>query len=192
MTGGSTGAVIGLDEGENPEESESTDPSSETEEPSSETEEPSSETEPVVVNPTVTLSKTAITVKSRGTATITATVKNGGGDKLYLEYYSGSKWVTKATYNVPNTDTHSQKVTLTNEWWYKTGTLWRCELKDSAGKSLAVSATLKVTTQRYYQNPSGYLQIKDKIIHSWPNRVMKSSATNSRWGKIAGVKRIFK
>lgn len=166
MTGGSTGAVIGLDEGENPEESESTDPSSETEEPSSETEEPSSETEPVVVNPTVTLSKTAITVKSRGTATITATVKNGGGDKLYLEYYSGSKWVTKATYNVPNTDTHSQKVTLTNEWWYKTGTLWRCELKDSAGKSLAVSATLKVTTQRYYQNPSGYLQIKDKITLS--------------------------
>lgn len=145
-----------------------------------------------MVNPTVTLSKTAITVKSRGTATITATVKNGGGDKLYPEYYSGSKWVTKATYNVPNTDTHSQKVTLTNEWWYKTGTLWRCELKDSAGKSLAVSATLKVTTQRYYQNPSGYLQIKDKIIHSWPNRVMKSSATNSRWGKIAGVKRIFK
>ena len=143
-----------------------------TEEPgqTGEPEVPEAPDEPVTPKePSVIPEKLSVSAKSRGTIYMNVKVTDGGGKKLILEYLKGNTWIKKSSVNVPESeegtaDTYVWRAKFSNEWWYETGTKWRFALYEPADGSLLKSGeTITVNTQRYYRNPSGYLQIKDKI-----------------------------
>lgn len=123
-----------------------------------------------VITVKVTKTKTKIngvantfTKKSRKTLTDTVTVYNGYGSKLRLQMYTDGKWVTKKTIQLKNKSKQVVKVKYTKDWWTVSSSKWRMKINSTNGKTGYISKTTKVTTKRYYQNPSRYVQIQDNI-----------------------------
>jgi cell wall-associated NlpC family hydrolase len=77
--------------------------------------------------------------------------------------YSGGKWVTKRTYTLKNTNYESIKIAYSNDWWKYETTYWRLVVDGTSEINSYTSSTIKFKTKRYYQNPSSYVQIKNKI-----------------------------
>jgi len=100
---------------------------------------------------------------SRKTATDTIKVYNGYGRTLKLQMYSSGKWVTKKSITLKNSSSQEVKVTYPNSWWKVTSSKWRLYVASNDGINSYKTDTIKFTTKRYYQNPSKYIQIQDKI-----------------------------
>ena len=97
--------------------------------------------------------------------TFSVTVKVGSpeGRKAKLEMYSNKKWVTKKTITLPKgAGVSSCKITFPNTWW-GTSSTWRLVIPRSHTSEEYTTKTLVIKSSRRYQNPSGYIQIKDSI-----------------------------
>ena len=106
-----------------------------------------------------------LTRKARKSLYDTVTVYNGYGSKLKLQMYNSKtgKWVTKRTVTLKNSSKQVVKVKYTNDWWKVTTSRWRLKIEPTAGKTGWTHRATTVKTNRYYQNPSTYIQIKDSI-----------------------------
>jgi len=105
----------------------------------------------------------SITKKARATISDKITVSPAYGRTVKLQMKVSGKWVTKKTFTLKNTKSSTLTIKYTNDWWKVTSSSWRIVIPASnAGKSYT-SKTITVKTKRYYQNPSKYVQIKDKI-----------------------------
>ena len=83
--------------------------------------------------------------------------------KASLQMKSGKKWVNKKTIKLPKgTSQKSVKITFPNTWWSET-TEWRLVVPATVTTDGFTTETLKIKSQRNYQNPSSYVQIKDTI-----------------------------
>ena len=107
--------------------------------------------------------KKTITKKARLTITDKITVTPAYGRKLRLQMKQNGKWVTKKTYTLKNTNSASLNLVYTKDWWKLTSSSWRVVLPESNEGKSYTTAAIKIKTKRYYQNPSRYIQIKDKI-----------------------------
>lgn len=101
--------------------------------------------------------------RSRGSAYDTITVKNGYGRVLKHQMWNGSQWVTKKSVTLKNTNSQKIKFYYTNDWWKVTSSKWRFTIASNEGATSYTSKTTNLKTKRYYQNPSRYIQIQDKI-----------------------------
>lgn len=104
-----------------------------------------------------------LSYKSRGEAYDTVTVINGYGRILKLQMWNGKNWVTKKSIQLENTSSQRIKVIYTNDWWKVTTSKWRHVIEENDGAQQFISITTELKTKRYYQNPSKYIQIQDKI-----------------------------
>ena len=100
---------------------------------------------------------------ARKSAYDTITVSNGYGRTLKLQMYSNGKWVTKKSVALKNTASQKMKLYYPNNWWKVTSSKWRIYIPSSGAANSYKSNTIKFTTKRYYQNPSNYIQIQNKI-----------------------------
>ena len=73
------------------------------------------------------------------------------------------KWITKKTYRLKNSAQATLNLSFPNDWWKVTSSSWRIVVPESAEGKVFFSSAITVKTKRYYQNPSKYIQIKDKI-----------------------------
>ena len=105
----------------------------------------------------------SITKKARGTVTDKITVTPAYGRTLKIQMYTGGKWVTKKTVTMAETESQTLTLKYPNDWWKVTSSKWRIYMQESSYGKSYMSPTVKITTRRYYQNPSKYVQIKDKI-----------------------------
>ena len=106
---------------------------------------------------------TSKTVKTGKTLSVKIKVKPPLARKAELQMLSGNKWVKKKTIKLPKGEA-KKKVTIKfpNDWW-GTKTSWRLVVPPTATTDGYTSKTLTITAVRNYQNPSQYVQIKDKI-----------------------------
>lgn len=119
---------------------------------------------------TVSKAKTAVsgicksyTRKSRGTIYDKVTVTNPYGRTLRLQRYTGKSWVTEKTYKLGTGKTAAVKVIYSNDWWKVPTSKWRMVLLENSKAGAYTGPAATVHTKRYYQNPSRYIQIQDKI-----------------------------
>lgn len=107
--------------------------------------------------------KTSLTKKSRSVLAKNITVAPAYGRTVKLQMKKNGKWITKKTFRLKETAEDTLKLVFSNDWWKLTSSDWRLAIPESEEGSGFISKIIKVKTKRYYQNPAGYLQIKDKI-----------------------------
>ncbi len=69
----------------------------------------------------------------------------------------------KKTFQTANKKSASLTIIFSNDWWKVTGSAWRIVASESPEGTAFTSSTITVKIRRYYQNPSKYIQIRDKI-----------------------------
>ncbi len=106
---------------------------------------------------TKTYNKTAT-----GTTTDTITIYPSDGRVVYLQYWTGSKWVTKQTYKTQNAYKTDITIGYTKEWYENAKSTWRIYIPQSP-QGLAFTQKVTMTVARKYQPPIGYRQIQDAI-----------------------------
>lgn len=108
--------------------------------------------------------KTKLTAKSRSTLASVLTVKPAYGRTVKLQMKKNGKWVTRKIFKLA-ADEESDKLRLiyTKDWWTVPSSVWRVVIPKSGEGEAFTSKAIKIKTKRYYQNPSRYLQIQDKI-----------------------------
>ena len=134
--------------------------------------------------------KKSLKKKSRSSLSDQITVSPAYGRTVKLQMKKSGHWVTKKTFTLSNTKSSSLKITYPKDWWKVTSSSWRVVIPESSKGKSWTSSTITIKTQRYYQNPSKYVQIKDKIT------LRDSGGYNLRTGymglKVLKVNRYFK
>lgn len=102
-------------------------------------------------------------VKSRSKLTDKITVSPALGRKVRLQLKSKGKWVTKKTYTLGQSKSASLTMEYSKDWWTLPSSSWRVVVSESEEADGFTSSVITVTTKRYYQNPSAYIQIQDAI-----------------------------
>lgn len=100
---------------------------------------------------------------ARYTATDIVKIYNGYGKTLKLQMWKNGQWVTKKTYTLKDKSYQELKVYFPNDWWKVTTSYWRMYIGSGKCTTSFASYDIKLKTKRYYQNPSKYIQIQDKI-----------------------------
>jgi cell wall-associated NlpC family hydrolase len=87
------------------------------------------------------------------------------GRKVYLQMLNSSTkaWETKATYTTSAKNEAEINLVYPSEWYAKVSSSWRVYIPSVLGASSYTSPTITVTAKRVYNNPSGYIQLKEKI-----------------------------
>lgn len=87
------------------------------------------------------------------------------GRKVYLQRYDSTKktWVTKVTYTTPKTKTGSVKLVYPSEWYNQISSKWRVYIPATNKGNSYTSPTINIKTKRVYENPKGYIQLKEQI-----------------------------
>lgn len=87
------------------------------------------------------------------------------GRKVYLQRYDSKKgsWVTKVTYNAPNSSTGSVKLVYPSEWYNQISSKWRVYIPAIDKGNKYTSPTINIKAKRVYENPNGYIKLKEKI-----------------------------
>lgn len=147
----------------------------------------------------VTLTKSATSVsglskkenkKSRSKLTDSITVSPAYGRTVSLQMKSKGKWVTKRTFKLSSAKSSALTLTYPNDWWKRSSSSWRVLIPESDEGKAYTSSTITVSAKRYYQNPSNYIQIKDKI------QLKHSGGYNLKMGymglKVRKVNQYFK
>lgn len=104
-----------------------------------------------------------LTKKSRSSLTDSIIISPAYGRSVQLQMKKNGKWITKKTYRLKNSSKASLNLAFPNDWWKVTSSSWRIVLPESAEGKAFFSSAITVKTKRYYQNPSKYIQIQDKI-----------------------------
>lgn len=106
---------------------------------------------------------TTKSAKAGNTIKITVKVTAPESRKASLQMKNGSKWTTKKTITLPKgTGTSKCTITFPKDWW-NGKTQWRLVIPKNHTASSYTTATLTITAQRKYQNPSSYVQISNSI-----------------------------
>jgi cell wall-associated NlpC family hydrolase len=148
----------------------------------------------VIVRRKTTLSgwPTSKSVRSGNTYSVTVTIGSPDSRKGYLQMKSGSKWVTKKTFNLKKgAGTQKLKVTFPNDWWGKT-TSWRFHIPKNNSSEEYTTKTLKITSTRRYQNPSKYVQISDTISKHGYSYYVSSVLVNGNSTKSDHIEALIK
>ena len=100
--------------------------------------------------------------------TDTIEVNNAYGRELKLQMYNSSKksWETKVTFTTKNDKTDSVKLVYPSQWYNQISSKWRVYIPASNDLKSYTSKTIEVTAKRVYENPKGYIQLKEKITVS--------------------------
>lgn len=152
------------EEPENPSGNMDQEEPGEGEEPSVEPEEPD---DPVIEKKTtkITGKKLKITARARGKVTDKVTVENAGAREVRLQWKNPEtgKWSTLKSFNTTDAEKQEINIIYPSKWWYTEKTTWRMYVKGNDDYSKYISDEIVITSKRYYQNPSKYLQINDEI-----------------------------
>lgn len=87
------------------------------------------------------------------------------GRKVYLQKYDSTKgtWVTKVTYTASNSASCSVKLVYPSEWYNQIASKWRVYIPATDEGNTYTSPTINIKAKRVYENPKGYIQLKEKI-----------------------------
>lgn len=102
-------------------------------------------------------------IKSRSSLSDKITVSPAQGRTLRLQMKSGGKWVTKKTYTLPEKKRGSLEIAYPSDWWKLPSSSWRITISGSNTADAFTSSSITVLAQKYYQNPSNYIQLKNEI-----------------------------
>lgn len=109
---------------------------------------------------------------------------------MSLQIYKSGKWITKKTYTLNNSDNITLKITYPNDWWTQSISKWRIYLPESKEGKSCISPIITINTAKYYQNPTKYIQLQNKI------NLRHAGAYNLNLGymglKVQKVNRYFK
>ena len=121
-----------------------------------------------VKDETVTGLVTKHTQTAGKSLTDTIEVNNAYGRELKLQMYNSSKksWETKVTFTTKNDKTDSVKLVYPSQWYNQISSKWRVYIPASNDLKSYTSKTIEVTAKRVYENPKGYIQLKEKITVS--------------------------
>ncbi len=103
------------------------------------------------------------TKKSRQTIFQDITVTPAYGRTLELQLYQNGQWLTKKSFQLPDSSSAALTAVFPNDWWKVPSSAWRFVVPESDQAAAFTSSSITIKTQRYYQNPSKYIQIQDKI-----------------------------
>jgi cell wall-associated NlpC family hydrolase len=135
------------------------------------------------------------TKKSKATGTtLTVSIKVDPplGRRAQLQMKSGKKWVTKKNITLPKgSEKKTVNITFPNSWWNST-TYWRLVIPPTTTTEGVTTDTLKITSTRYYQNPSGYVQIKDKISKHGYNHYVSPVLVNGSSSRSDHIEALIK
>ena len=97
--------------------------------------------------------------------TNTIEVSPAFGRKVYLQMYNNSNrsWETKATFTTENTETSSVNLVYPSQWYNQVSSKWRVHIPATGQLDGYTSKTINITAKRVYENPSGYIQLKEHI-----------------------------
>lgn len=104
-----------------------------------------------------------LTVKSRQTLSQNLTITPAYGRTAELQLYKNGQWITKKSFQLPNSKSTAITAVFPNDWWTVSTSVWRFVIPENNQAMSYTSDSITVNTQRYYQNPSKYIQIQDKI-----------------------------
>ena len=135
--------------------------------------------------------------KSRKTYRDTITVKGPSGRTLKLQLRKKGSWKTVKKIRLKDSyEKERVKVSFPKTWWTKETTKWRLVLAGNAYAKECKSKTIVLKTKKYYQNPSKYIQIKNKISKHgykyYTSPVLTNNASTRRDHVNAMIKTAFK
>lgn len=135
--------------------------------------------------------------KARKTYSDVVTVKGPSGRTLKLQLRKNGTWKTVKKIPMKNSyERERVKVTFPKTWWTKETTKWRLVLAGNAYAKGCKSKTIVLKTKRYYQNPSKYVQIKNKISKHgykyYTSPVLTNNASTRRDHVNAMIKTAYK
>ncbi|MDR2611123.1 MAG: C40 family peptidase [Clostridiales Family XIII bacterium] len=104
-----------------------------------------------------------ITHRARVSIFLSATVTPAYGRTAELQMYQKDTWVTKQTVTLASDESATLSLKLTDDWWTLPSSSWRVALPATETATDYTSPTIAVTSTKYYQNPSQYVQIKNNI-----------------------------
>lgn len=136
------------------------------------------------------------TKKARRTYYDTVTVKGPAGRLLKLQLRKKGKWKTVKKIRMENSyDRARAKVIFPKLWWKKETTKWRIVVPRSASATYCRTKTIVIKTKKYYQNPSKYVQIKNKISKHgykyYTSPVLTNNASTRRDHVNAMIRRAY-
>ncbi|MGL4483346.1 MAG: NlpC/P60 family protein [Anaerovoracaceae bacterium] len=102
--------------------------------------------------------------KSRKVLTDAISITPGKNRTIQLQYKDKGKWIKKKEFTTADTEVAALNLIYSNDWWKLTETQWRIVVFETETEKEYTSATINLTTTRYYQNPKKYIKIKDNII----------------------------
>ena len=130
--------------------------------------------------------------KTGTTLKVTVKVNPPLARKAQLQMKSGKKWVNKKTIKLPKGSSQkSVDITFPNSWWSKT-TEWRLVIPPTVTTDGFTTDTLKITSTRYYQNPSSYVQIRDSISKHGYSHYVSPVLVNGSSTKSAHIEALIK
>ncbi|MDY6152645.1 MAG: NlpC/P60 family protein, partial [Terrisporobacter sp.] len=108
------------------------------------------------------------------------------GRKVYLQRYDSEKktWVTKVTYTAPETKTGSVKLVYPSEWYNQVSSKWRVYIPATDKGNSYTSSTINIKAKRVYENPKGYIQLKEKINVSGGGKDLVRGTMGLRVAKV--------
>lgn len=112
---------------------------------------------------TLTGFPTQLTPVTGTTLSVTIKVDPPLGRKAQLQMKSGKKWVNKKTITLPKGAAAASATIVFPDTWWSTTSEWRLVIPHSTTTEGYTTNTLTIKARRMYQNPSGYVQIQDKI-----------------------------
>ena len=112
---------------------------------------------------TLTGFPTQLTPVTGTTLSVTVKVDPPLGRKAQLQMKSGKKWVNKKTVTLPKGAAAASATIVFPDSWWGTTSEWRLVIPHSTTTEGYTTNTLTIKARRMYQNPSGYVQIQDKI-----------------------------
>lgn len=87
------------------------------------------------------------------------------GRKVYLQMYdtNDKSWKTKVTYTTSKSEISSVKLVYPKEWYNQISSKWRVYIPSTKEAKSYTSSTINIKAKRVYENPKGYIQLKEKI-----------------------------
>ena len=115
---------------------------------------------------------------------ITVEAAYGRNVKLQMYNTSTKKWETKATFKTKNEETSEVSLKYPAVWYNQVSSKWRVVLDAKEELKPYTSKEIKITAKRVYENPAGYIQLKEKITVSGGGRDLVKGTMGLRVAKV--------
>ena len=115
---------------------------------------------------------------------ITVEAAYGRNVKLQMYNTSTKKWETKATFKTKNEETSEVSLKYPAVWYNQVSSKWRVVIDAKEELKPYTSKEIKITAKRVYENPAGYIQLKEKITVSGGGRDLVKGTMGLRVAKV--------